>query len=308
MALSAVLGVVTSSQPVRTPTLHERGRESSARGRGITASVLLGVVLAACSGGAAAPAIAGGDDALPPALQAWAAFPVHASPRPIVLTGGTADGPRGVYNNEETKLALICGDFDRAAQLPTGPATAGGFRLINASKAFATLQPQDRTGSCATPRTPLTLTEAHLGRATYSTDRGPRTLPAWLFSLTGVEGPIAVLALAPEEEWFPPSLKPGASHDIGVGVGSDHRTLTVTFLGAQFETGPCGVRYEVKLTESPTAVMVTRISYANSHKDSTVACTLVGVLRHASAVLKAPLGARGLVDDLGYPMGANGNP
>jgi hypothetical protein len=31
-------------------------------------------------------------------------------------------------------------------------------------------------------------------------------------------------------------------------------------------------------------------------------------MRHASAVLKAPLGARVLVDDLGYPMGVTDSP
>ncbi len=56
--------------------------------------------------------------------------------------------------------------------------------------------------------------------------------------------------------------------------------------------------------------MVTLISYPNNStvNDSTVAGTLMGFVRHASAVLKEPLGARVLVDDLGYPMGANGNP
>ncbi len=88
-------------------------------------------------------------------------------------------------------------------------------------------------------------------------------------------------------------------------VGSDQRTLTVSFIGAQSENGGCGVRYEVKLTESPTAVMATRISHPN---DSTAVCTLMGFVRSASAVVKAPLGARVLVDDLGYPMGVSGSP
>jgi hypothetical protein len=57
--------------------------------------------------------------------------------------------------------------------------------------------------------------------------------------------------------------------------------------------------------------MVTLIRHpdAEAAKQSPqVACTLVGFLRHATAVLKAPLGARVLVDDLGYPMGVRGNP
>ena len=38
-------------------------------------------MLAACTGGGSV----GGHDPLPAALQAWVAFPVDASPRPIVL-------------------------------------------------------------------------------------------------------------------------------------------------------------------------------------------------------------------------------
>jgi hypothetical protein len=117
---------------------------------------------------------------------------------------------------------------------------------------------------------------------------------------------MAVLAIAPQDYWSPTGLVggPGACC-AGVVVGRDHRTLTVSFVGAQFESGPCGVRYELKLTESPTAVMVTRIDHPN---DSKAICTLVGFIRSASAVLKAPLGARVVVDDHGYPMTANGNP
>jgi hypothetical protein len=37
-----------------------------------------------------------------------------------------------------------------------------------------------------------------------------------------------------------------------------------TFVGAPSEDGPCGERYEVLLTESRTAVMVTRIVHRNA--------------------------------------------
>ena len=39
-----------------------------------------------------------------------------------------------------------------------------------------------------------------------------------------------------------------------------------------------------------------------------VACDLVGHLRKASAVLRTLLGARVLIDDLGYPIGVGGTP
>jgi hypothetical protein len=173
---------------------------------------LIGVLLAACVGGAStlggvgvAPtsgAVSTGES-LPAALQLWAAFPVDASPRPIVLVGGSVVGPHGVYGNGETKLALLCGDYAPPTGLPSGPSTAGGYRLISASKAFAALQPKQHTGGCAEPHTPLTLTEARLGQAAYDTDRGARTFPAWVFSFAGVEGPVSVLAIAPR----PPSSR-----------------------------------------------------------------------------------------------------
>lgn len=272
---------------------------------------LLGVMLAACSGPVAVPDSVSGTDSLPPALQVWAAFPITASPRPLVIApgaGGSPDGPHGVYGDENVKEALLGGAFDRPAHLPAGPATAGGYPIISAYKAFDLLKPN----ADAVAGLRLTLTEARLGTATFGTDRGEETLPAWLFSFARVDGPIPVLAVAPAARWFPSALsgRNGDPSSAGAVVGPDHRTLTISFIGGQSGTGPCGVRYEVKLTESRTAVMVTRMSYhSNSYaNNATVACTLVGILRTASAVLKTPLGARVLVDDQGFPMGARGSP
>jgi hypothetical protein len=218
------------------------------------------------------------------------------------------EGPRGVYGDNNVKLALIGGAFDRPTHLPAGPAIADGYPIISADRAFDLLQSQGSDASSNTAGTRLTVTETRLGKGTFGTDRGDQTLPAWLFSFARVDGPIAVLAVAPSAQWFPSGLvgdRGGEPYWAGTVVGRDHRTLTVSFIGAQSESGPCGVKYEVKLTESPTAVMVTRITYPN---DATAICTLMGFVRNASAVLKAPLGARVLVDDLGYPMGANVKP
>jgi len=273
--------------------------------------VLLIVILAGCSNGVVAPASAGGVESLPPALQAWAAFPITASPRPLVFPGGfgtSPDGPRGVYGDENAKLALLGGAFDPPVHLPAGPAIADGFPIISADKAFDLLHPHP--GTIAGIR--LTMTDARLGNATFGSDRGERTLPAWIFSFTHVDGPIPVLAVGPAAQWYPSALvgHAGQPYSAGAVVGPDHRTLTVSFVGGQSGTGPCGVSYEVKLTESRTAVMVTRITYrSNSYtNDPAVACPLIGFLRTASAVLKTPLGARVLVDDQGYPIGARGGP
>ena len=260
---------------------------------------LVVVLLAACAGGGPA----GGHDPLPAALQAWVAFPVDASPRPIVLVDAPVNGPRGFYGSEKAKIAFASGAFDRPTRLPTGPDTDGGYPIISADKAFDLLKSQATDPPAGGLR--LTTSDVRLGTSTFLTDRGEKTMPAWLFSMAEVDGPVAVLAIAPEAQWFPSELVSGQSHDIGASVGSDHRTLTVNFIGAQSENGQCGVRYTARLTESATAVIVTVEGNPN---DTTVVCDQVGYPRRASAVLKAPLGARVLVDDQGYPFSAMGSP
>ncbi|MDQ6771530.1 MAG: hypothetical protein M3024_00845 [Candidatus Dormibacteraeota bacterium] len=210
-------------------------------------------------------------------------------------------------------MAFIEGAIDRPAHLPAGPATADGYRIVSADRAFDLLTPQGSKGSAASGGTRLTITHTELGKSTFGTDRGPRSMPAWMFTIAAADGPVAVLAVAPEAFWFPSGLAGRGQEPYWAGavVGSDHRTLTVGLVGMQTETGPCGVRYEVKLTESPAAVMVTLIPhpdlFAAAKQSPPVVCTLMGFLRHASATLKAPLGGRVLVDDLGYPMAATGN-
>src|SRR5438094_1243030 len=269
------------------------------RGVRVALCGLVVVVLAACAGGGPA----GGHDPLPAALQAWVAFPVDASPRPIVLVDAPVNGPRGFYGSEKAKIAFASGAFDRPTRLPTGPDTAGGYPIISADKAFDLLKSQAKDPPAGGLR--LTTSDVRLGTSTFLTDRGEKSMPAWLFSMAEVDGPVAVLAIAPEAQWFPSELVSGQSHDIGASVGSDHRTLTVNFVGAESENGPCGVRYSISLTESHTAVIVTVVSNPN---ETTAACTLAGYQRRASAVLNAPLGPLELVDEQGYPFSAMGSP
>ena len=273
------------------------------------AVALLCLLLAACSGGANLPQ----EQALPPALKAWAGFPIHASPRPIVLIGSRIDGPRAFATGEQ-KMAFSGGAIRRPDYLPAGPATFDGYPIVSADRAYTLLTSQGSKPSGAAVATQLTITDTWLGKATFETDRGDQPMPAWMFTMTGADGPVAVLAVAPGAEWFPAGLasdRAGEPYWAGAVVGSDHRTLTVGLIGAQSESGPCGERYEVKLTESSAAVMVTLIRHPDltaARQSPPVVCTLMGFLRHASARLKAPLGGRVLIDDLGYPIGAGGNP
>jgi hypothetical protein len=260
---------------------------------------LVGVLLAACTGGGSV----GSHDPLPAAIQPWVGFPVDASPRPIVLVDAPVNGPRSFYGSEKTKLAFESGAFDRPPRLPTGPATASGYPIINPDKAFDLLKAQSSSPAAGGFR--LTVRDVRLGTSPFLTDRGLKTMPVWLFSMAEVDGPVGVLAVAPEAVWFPPGLGSGQSHDVGVRVGADNRTLIVNFAGAESENGPCGVRYSIRLAEYPPAVLVTVVSDPNP-MDTTTYCTLVAYPRHASAVLRQPLGARVLVDELGYPLSVLG--
>lgn len=261
---------------------------------------LVGVLLAACGNGTATERSITGSEPASQLLQAWTAFPVHASPRPIVLVGSPVLGP-SKFPDGHAKEDFISGAFDRPAQLPAGPATADGYPLMGSDGAFVVLRSQFHSIVSGPPSSPagtrLTITSARFGSGTFLTDRGDRTMPAWLFSFAGVDDPVAVLAVAPAAQWSPPGRVAGglgASFANGAIIGGDHQALTVGFTGAASGTGPCTATYALRLTESSTAVVVTVIEY--SHNSPTTVCTLVGYERTASAVLTAPLGGRVVVD------------
>jgi hypothetical protein len=301
---------VTSPDHTPTPTLPcKLVREVCARGRGILA--LLGIVLAACSGGG--PANYAWTHPATRAVEAWAAFPVDVSPRPVVLIGDPVSGPRG-FATDDQKVAFAAGAIDRPAHLPVGPDTADGYQIVSADRAFALLRSSVAKVSGVATKTRLTITDVRLGKDTFETDRNTLPMPAWLFTVSGADVPVGVLAVAPEAQWFPSGLVPGRGGEqywAGAVVAKDHRTLTLSLIGAQAD-GPCGVQYEIGLTEFRTAVMLTKTDHPNQSTPAAngtpVACDLVGHVRTAPAVLRTPLGARVLIDDLGYPIGVGGTP
>jgi len=274
-------------------------------------AALVSVVLGACGGTPATGRSHTGPESASQLLEAWAAFPVHASPRPIVLVGSPVVDPLK-FPDGRAKIDYMSGAFDGPASLPTGPARADGYPVITGDAALALLRSQlHMTVQGPTPSqaaTRLKIIEARFGTGTFPTDRGDKTLPAWLFSFARVEGQVAVLAIALASQWSPAGRgtpTQGASFVNGATIGNDQRTLTIGLIGAAAGTGPCTSSYTLTLTESSTAVVasVTEVS----HGSPGTACTLVGYLRTASAVLDAPLGNRVLLDAVtGQPVGVVG--
>jgi hypothetical protein len=210
----------------------------------------------------------------------------------------------------QAKLDFMNGAFDGPASVPAGPATADGYPVNSAAAAIALLRSQSHGVPPSPSATHLTITDARFGAQKFLTDRGDRTLPAWLFTFARADGTVAVLAVSAQSAWLPSGLAAGdfgASFVNGARVGGDQRTLTVGFTGAAAGTGPCTASYALSLTESPAAVVVTVTESSHNSSAQTV-CALAGYIRTATAVLTAPLGARVVVDAVsGQPIAVVGS-
>ncbi len=146
------------------------------------------------------------------ALSAWSNFPVHASPRPLVLIDSdNVNRPALGFPSDDTKAAYDDGDITAPSSFHTGPRAAAGFPLVSSQSAFSTLKDAAISGPPATA--PLVVTSVTLGTSVFQTDRGQRTLPAWLFSFQGVQYPARGLGrLTKPHLYAPQSHSPRCSN------------------------------------------------------------------------------------------------
>jgi hypothetical protein len=223
------------------------------------------------------------------AVDAWATFPVNASPRPIVLTSDPVSAPDTGFATDDAKEAFASGAFVAPRAYPTGPTESDGLPVASAADAFTTMRNEGTPASGApTPPTPLVVTNVRFGTASFGTDRGTRSLPAWMFSFAGVQDPAAVLAVAPSATFH----EPADTSTIGARLGTDGRHVIITFVGAKAGTGPCTADYTVDQFASDTAVAVK----VRETRDGGGACTDIGYTRRVEIALDSPLGNRVLVD------------
>ena len=248
----------------------------------------------------AASVLRGPTSPIPPALAAWSKFSVQASPRPLVLIDGdNVNAPAFGFPNNDTKLAYEDGTLAAPSSFPTGPHAAAGFPLSSSQSAFNALKAAATSGPPATA--PLVVTSVGLGTGVFATDRGRRSLPAWLFSFQGVENPAQVLAVSPRRIFAPPQriVVQGSVLQSSPTVGSatlarNHRTLTVGFAGAPEGTGPCQATYSLTVGASRTAVAA--VVHAVTHYKGDVACLLQASFNQLTTTLRVPLGKRVVVD------------
>ena len=138
----------------------------------------------------------------------------------------------------------------------------------------------------------------HLGTDVWETARGGRLLPAWLFTVSGLEGIASVLALSPSDLFQPRRVSeprrgsgvPASSASLGDGG----RIITIGFVGGPVGTKGCDDTYEARVVQERAidVVFVTETRVIPSG----VLCAQPGYFDHLSVKLTRPIGGRVIVD------------
>ena len=268
-------------------------------GLAVTACCVAAMALAS-SVGAAPSSLRPSSGSVSAALVAWAHFPIQVSPRLLVLVKDDAvNAPAFGFPNDASAIAYQDGMVTAPSRFPTGPRSAAGFPLVSPQSAFNALKAAATPGPPAAA--PLGVTSVTLGSGVFATDRGRRTLPAWLFAFHGIENPAQVLAVSPRRIFAPPRRMlvqaPELENSPTVGsatLAPNHRTLTVRFAGAPEGTGPCEATYSLDLGVSRTAVAV--VVHVATYDRGDAGFLLPASFNQSTTTLATPLGNRVVVD------------
>ncbi|MBB5629593.1 hypothetical protein [Sphaerisporangium krabiense] len=231
-------------------------------------------------------------------LRRWERFPVHLSPRPILLL---SDLP--VSEGGAKSISRLSPSVDLPAApppparvgLPDGPAMLRQVSAREAYQRLTTALEGDRYR-----RDSGTVSGFHLTNSTFMSDRGPLALPAWIFELRG-GGTLSWPALAPTAFW--PDRHVGPSGEISEARADASGTTITAWL--PIPHGGCGgdgIDALRRVTESDQAVAVSTFRSRPRTGDSR--CVVPADLRLSPyrLLLKRPLGNRVLTDEYGQPV------
>ena len=243
------------------------------------------------------------------ALALWANFPVAAEPRPLVIVGPDYRPPS--FESDKKVVAFGLGRWSVPKRMTLPHRTADGYAIRYVGAALeelrASLEQSAGEEELTTGLEPGTAEEraarpviidAKLDHASFATDRGVRSLPAWVVSFAGQSRPLILVAVASPSRYDPRTSRHAEST---VRVSSDGRQLTYAFTGAAPGRGPCEAEYAPVVEESPTAVAIGARTYLA--KGDPAACGPLTHRRTVSIQLDQPLGDRVAVTALyGAPM------
>ena len=207
------------------------------------------------------------------------------SPRPLVLPWGLILEPKDGYPDDLSKHAVAAGAIDGPDALPPSPGVVDAMPITSADEALTILR---RGNGQEAQRIKASAVE--LGTAEFVTDRGPATLPAWLFTFPGVAEPLAVIAVASPARFAAADTAPLGFAMTGHVDASD-TAVTVSFVGAAEGDGDCTADYRLDLIEHDTFVEAS----TTMTRSGGGTCSAVGYQREATATLSRPLAGRVLV-------------
>jgi hypothetical protein len=219
------------------------------------------------------------------ALRRWETFPVDSAPRPLILTAPPIRF-EGRFLSEQAKLAFTYGDIRTSVPLPDGL-----MAILGESEAELLPAAGKRRW-----KKPMRITQAHLDKAEFATDRGIRELPAWRLTGPEVSGALWVLDPGPaSHRWLPPKLTalpgPPRRSPASAVIENDDLTLHYTF------TGSPQVEYPTTETiESSRALIILPVTRRTRGVTSAVWQTALGVQRTTTAKLASALGNRVLIN------------
>ncbi|WBB64832.1 hypothetical protein [Micromonospora sp. WMMD812] len=194
----------------------------------------------------------------------------------------------------EAYRQLDQGDPPPCEERPQAPSprTKGGPTIEPGPDGWVTGPPQS---AC----TPLTVTAVRLGTAPVRTSRGEAQVPAWLFTVEELSGPVARLAVAPDAiAAAPEPSAPARPAPDGVVGAQDLQAVDGVRVTYRLGVGACDTGITPLVQERGDAVVV-----GGGVIRSSGVCTDQLKLAPVTVTLKAPLGARPVLDVLtGTPL------
>lgn len=211
------------------------------------------------------------------AVAPWAAFPVDAADRPVILVGQPLR--EAGYLTDEAKRAFAARQLRVANGVPED-AVASMVAVIGVLD--------------VDPEPTVTVISALRVEHEFDTDRGPLLMPAWSLDVTDSVGPIVVLDIAERARLWSASRPEGGSGSAQP-LGSDGTRWRYRFFGSPREyTNYVGV----DVAASRTAVAIA----PRAHELTNGPRATYLQEREVDVALTEPLGARVLVGASGCPI------